>query len=64
MVAQSPQPGAHHKNAQTFTSLICKKINMQAEHIVLYEQFRTKTRINTEAKGNSELTYLIAHFEN
>ena len=40
------------------------KMKMQAEHIVLYEQFRTKTRINTEAKGNSEVTYLIAHFEN
>ena len=37
---------------------------MQAEHIVLYEQFRTKTRINGAAKGNSELSYLIAHFEN
>ena len=38
--------------------MICMKMNLYVQHIFSsHERFRTEIRFNTEAKGNSDMTY-------
>ena len=39
--------------------LICLKMDVLVKPIFIYEWFRTQTRLDTEAKGNSEMAYFI-----